>query len=115
MEDGLPRALAVVHDEPVVAQPFLLCSDTGDGEEVPDERLVRLFDSVGAGDRLAGDYEDMERRTWVDVAESDAPVVLVDDVGRQLLVGDLLEEGLFSHSGEERGEGGIGRVGRRLS
>ena len=93
--DRLPRPLAVVdHDPEGLADLLLLRDGLGDEEEVAEERLVGGGCLRQVRERLLGDHEEVHRGLRGDVADHDAPVVLVHELGRDLLPQDLPEDGI---------------------
>ena len=106
--DCLAAVGTVVDDdaEAVFADPFFL-GDAGDaGHHVAEESLIVVFGEGDAGDWLSGDEEEVGGGTGVDVAEAEAELVFVDDVGGDFAVGDFLEESFAGHGGV-----GVRRVG----
>ena len=68
--------------------------------------LVLVLRPGDAGDRLFRHDEDVDGGLRADVAEGDADIVLVDDIGGDLAGDDAFEEG---HGDDERmGRGGVG-------
>src|SRR5688572_11168971 len=95
MEDRLPGVLAVVEHEAVAArQPLLFCKLTCNVDQVSDQRLVRLLHVLDPIDRLLGNDQDVRRSLRIDVAEREAAIILVDDLGRDLAIDDLAEKSL---------------------
>lgn len=97
--DGLAAIRAVVDDEPEAGvRNALATGDVGCGEEqVADQRLLRGVGFRDAKDGLTRHDQDVNRSLWSDVTEGDALLVLVNDVRRDFLVTDFLEQRLISH------------------
>lgn len=86
---------AVVDDDSVpVVQLLLLRHFLGDQQQVSEQLLVLLLRARQLGDRLAGKYQQMDRRLGIDVLEHDALFVLVDEATGDYALGDLAEEGV---------------------
>ena len=101
MEMGysLASVLAIVDDQAVTAfgNAFLAGDFGGDGEKVAEGGAV--FDS-GFSDPGNGFGRHHQNVGWGlrrDVAEGDAEIIAVDDVGGDFLVADLFEQGLVGH------------------
>ncbi len=97
---------AVVDDDPeaVLREAFLLGDEAHAGEEVAEEVLVG---GIGLGEtnhRFPGNEQKVDRGLGVDITETQALIVLVNDLTGDLAIGDLLEDGFFSH-GARRGRG----------
>ena len=106
--DGLRPAHAVVdHDaEPVLAQPLLLGDLPRHEEQVAEGLFVLGRRGLGEpAEPVAGlwDHQEMDGGLRGDVAEGQALGVLEDDVCRDLLGDDLVEEGGVPGVGALRG------------
>ena len=114
--NGLSPVPAIVdhHPEAVFTQSFLLRDEADPGEEVAEEILIGRVSLADSDDQFSGDEEEMHRSLGGDIAEAETEVVLVDDIGRDFTIGDLLEDGFLSHgpSENEREGQGEGKVGR---
>ena len=97
--DGLASMFAIIDHDPeaVFTQSLLLGDNTYAGEEVADEILVGRVGLADPDDQLFRNKEQVHRSLGRDISETQALVVLVEDVGRDLPVYDLLEDGFFSH------------------
>jgi len=73
----------------------LLRHQLRDKQEVPKQRLVALLGATEAREAVAGlrDHQKVHRGLRLDVAQRKALVVLVDDVGLDLLGDDLVKDG----------------------
>src|SRR5262249_362400 len=89
--------LAVQNETVAIIQAELLGQLGRDNVQVAEQLGVGLGDLVVRGDDLARDDEHVGRRLCIDVAEGEAAVVLVNDLGRDLLVDDLLEKVILHH------------------
>lgn len=89
--------LTVVDDdaESVLVHAHLSGNQSDAHHHVAEERFISAFRKGDADDGLLGDEKEVRRRLRTDVAEAEAEIVFVNDVGRDLSVGDLLEEGLL--------------------
>jgi hypothetical protein len=105
MRDGLATVPALIdHKSKAVAQA-LAGRDLGcDDEEVAKQFRLGGGSLADAGNDLARDYEDMGGRLGSDIVEGHAMLVFMDDPGRNLTVGDALEEGL-GHRFSEHNDG----------
>lgn len=93
--DGLAAVGAVVDDDAeAVFLEALLFGDGGDaGHHVAEEGLVIVFGEGDAGNWFFGDEEEVGGCLGADVAEAEAEVVFVDDVGGDFAGDDFFEEG----------------------
>lgn len=93
--NGFAAVGPVVDDdaEAVTVEAFLLGDGAEAGHHVAEEFLVFGGGFGDAGDGLFWDKEEVGGGLGTDVAETEAEVVLVDDVGGDLAIGDFLEEG----------------------
>jgi len=97
--DTLGALLAVVDDNPeaVRGDSLSLGHLLGDEEEVAEECLVLLWVGLGElGNGFPGDDQDVNWRLRVDVVEGDTVVILVNDLGGDLLPEDLAKNGVSS-------------------
>ena len=95
MRHGLAAVAPVVDHEPVaVFEPELLREGGGGEEEVTKDRLVGGRGLADARDELLRDDEHVHRCLRVDVVDGNAVLVFVRQLGRDLAVDDLLEDGL---------------------
>ena len=101
VRDGFAAVGAVVDDDTEsIFVDALLFGDGGDaGHHVAEEGLIIVFGEGDAGDEFFGDEEEVSGGPRADVAEAEAEVVFVDDVGGDFAVDDFLEEGLVGHEG----------------
>src|SRR5262245_59455947 len=99
MEYALARLGAVVHHETeCIAHAELLRHFAGRKQQVPEQSLVLAACARQPVDLFLWDEQDMRRRLRIDVAEGQAQVVLIDDVGRDLAPDDLAEKGCHRSS-----------------
>ena len=95
MEMGyfLTTVSSVIDDHPVaVSIESLSGCNLGDFyEQVPHEVPVNCLDVGQPGDFFPGYHQNVYRRLRVDIAESQATIVLKDDIGGNLSVDDFLE------------------------
>lgn len=96
---GFSAVPAIVDHDPeaVFAQSFLFGDDTDAGEEVAEEILFGRVGLADPSDELLRNKEQVHRGLGRDIPETQALVVLVNDVGRNLPVYDLLKDCFFSH------------------
>lgn len=96
--DRLAAVRSAVDHGAVAARQFEFLGELrGDDEQVADEFGIVRFE-VGEGDDLPfGNHQQVRGRLRIDVAEGDAAVVLVDDVGGDLAIDDSLEDGFVGH------------------
>ena len=96
--NGFTAILAVVDDQAIatVGNAFLAGDLGSNRQKVAQGGSVfdRGFPNTGNG--LGGDHQDVGGCLRGDVAEGDAEVVTMDDIGRDLLVADLLKTRVFS-------------------
>jgi len=104
--DALPTILARVHhnSEPLV-QLFLFRKPLDTGEDLPHEGLVFFLEMSNTGNVLFWNYQDMHRRSRVDIAKSDDPLVLKDNVRRDLSGGYPTEHAVVTQSATSFPEG----------
>ena len=96
MVDALASLHAVVDDDPEPLVQLLLLGDFLRGvQEVAEELLVTLLRLAELRQAAADLRDDQEVRFGLgrDVPERQAQVILVDDVARDLLGDDLIEDG----------------------
>ena len=91
VKDRLSGAFAVVGHQPVIFQSLLASHLARDPEQVSEELLITRVHSRDIGARLARDDQDMGRGLGLNVPEGERLFVLVDDVGGNFLVDDLLK------------------------
>ena len=98
--DGFAAVGAVVDDdaEAVFGESFAMGNASGDLQKVAEEGGVFAGGEGDAGDGLAGDDEEVDGGLRGDVAEGDALVVFMDDVGGNLPGADFFKEGGFRHT-----------------
>lgn len=96
---GFSAVPAIVDHDPeaVFTQSLLLGDNTYAGEEVAEEILFGRVGLADPSDELLRNKEQVHRGLGRDIPETQALVVLVNDVGRNLPVYDLLEDCFFSH------------------
>ena len=96
---GFSAVPAIVDHDPeaVFTHSLLLGDNTYAGEEVAEEILVGRVGLADPDDQLFRNKEQVHRSLGRDITETQALVVLVDDVGRDLPVYNLLKDGFFSH------------------
>src|SRR5437764_3387400 len=76
---------------------LLLRELTNDKEQMPQQHLVLDLQVIERWNLLFGNQQHVRRRLRIDVAKRQALVVLIDDLGRDFLVDDPFENGLFTH------------------
>ncbi len=98
MEDLLPSVGVAICDEPVATfvHSERACDLGNSGKDCTHDGLVVPIDVVESRDVLCGDDEHMLRRGGVDVSESNAEIVFVDLLSRDLARHDLAEK-TFGH------------------
>ena len=89
--DGLAGLLTDVGDDAIALQTQLLGDLGDDGEDVSHDGGVVLSHFGHGGDVGLGDDQEMGGSLRVDVVESEADLVLIDFIGRDLPFGDLTE------------------------
>lgn len=89
----LPGATTVVNHKAEVRQllfgSHLACNE----EEVADQVRVLLLHIGNLRDGHLRDHKNMNGSLGVDIAESQSPIILIDNVGGNLTVDDFLEDG----------------------
>ena len=97
MVDRLASVLAVVDHKALAVrgEAFLLRGFCGGNHEVAQQRRMAVIGLAQLGQALTilGDNEEVNLGDGIDIAEGEAHVVLVDDVRRDLLSDDLVEDG----------------------
>lgn len=94
MVHRLPPISTAVDNGPIaIRQSFLIGDLANDSKQVPDEICVAGIHFGQRLDRELGNNQHVSRRLRIDIAEGQTAVVLVDDVGRDLFVDDLLKDG----------------------
>lgn len=98
MRHGLAPLGPIVENHPIsVAQAFLLSQAGGHQQEVAQSRLVVCISFAYTRDGFARDHQEVSGGLWIDVANGNANLVLVDDVGGDFAGDDLFENRSFSH------------------
>jgi len=102
LHTGIPIA---VDDQTVtiLSDPFAARDLRGDDEHVADQLLVVGRHIIRSWNGLVRNDENMRRCSWVNVAESHDPVILVDEFSWQFATDDALEKS--RHDCEARGTG----------
>ncbi|GMF15725.1 unnamed protein product [Phytophthora lilii] len=111
MEHGLAAVLPVVDDDAeALVQVLLLGDQLGGVKQVAQDGLVALLGvrELREAVALLGDEQDVHGRLRVHVVEGQALLVLVRDLGGDLPVDDLVEDGLAHGGGGTRGSRGVG-------
>jgi len=104
VEDGLRAIRAVVDNQPVTIFQLLLGgSFLGNQHQMAEKLLISIVSVLQRGDPLLGNHQEVDGRLRVNVPEGQALRVLEDDVCRDGLVDDLVEDG-----GPGCGPGGLG-------
>lgn len=85
------------YPEPVCTKAFLFCDEAYAAKKVSEEILVGRVGLADPDNELLRNKEQMHRCLGSDIPETQALVVLVNDIGRNLPVCDLLEDCFFSH------------------
>ena len=85
------------YPEPVCTDAFLFGDEAYPAKKVSKQALVGGFCFSDPGDELLRNKEQVHRCLGRDIPETQALVVLVNDVGRNFPVCDLLEDCFFSH------------------
>lgn len=85
------------YPEPVCTKAFLFCDEAYAAKKVSENALVGGFCFSDPSDEFFRNKEQVHRCLGRDIPETQALVVLVNDVGRNLPVCDLLEDCFFSH------------------
>ena len=96
---GFSAVPAIVdhYPEPVCTKAFLFCDEAYAAKKVSEKALVGGFCFSDPSDKFFRNKEQVHRCLGRDIPETQALVVLVNDVGRNLPVCDLLEDCFFSH------------------
>ena len=103
-----PGDSVINHDsKPVVPQSLFLGYLLRHKQQMPQCLLMFLVCSGEPTEPVAclGDHQEVDGRLRRDVAEGEAAVVLEDDIGRDLLGDDLVEQRWFSGVGLGGGAG----------
>ena len=94
MVDRLSTVLAIVdHKSVAVSKSLLLGHLLGYQEKVSQELSVSLLRILDHGDPLAGDHQEVDRSLGADVIEGHALVILMDKLGWDGAVKDLVKDG----------------------
>src|SRR5438094_746482 len=90
---GLAGSVLAVDDQPITVLYAQLFRQLGrDDVEIAEQRDIPFGHVSVGGDHLGSrNNQDVHRRLGIDVAESQATVIFVDDVGGDLPVDDLLK------------------------
>ena len=93
--NGFATVGAVVDDdaEAIFGVALLAGNVANLKEEVPEKVLVILLGEGNTGERLFGNEEEMNGRLGRDVAEAEALVIFVNNVGGNFTGDDFFEEG----------------------
>ena len=98
MEDGLTAVLAGVDNRSVAfCQAEFRCNLGNHVQQVAAELSVLCCQLIKRNDWFPWNQQNMHRSLWTDIMESQAEIVFVDDVGRDLTINDLLEDGHEQH------------------
>jgi hypothetical protein len=96
VEDGLPRASAVVDDGPV--SPGLEAARAGklggDLKEVPEEQLIFRPRIAKSGEVSARDHQQVNGRLRMEVLNRDYRLVFVDDLSRRFALDDSAKDAM---------------------
>ena len=93
--DGLAGLVAAVIDN-AVALAAQFFADLGDHfEDVCHQGAVLCVDHAGAADMLLGHHQEVDGSLRLDVIESEAQLVFVQLLGRDLTLEDLTENAVF--------------------
>ena len=71
-------------------------------KEMSKQPLVFSLRTCKTGNLLLGNHQNMNRSLWIHIPESEAVFIIVDDVGRDFTVNDLLENGHACNAAEFR-------------
>lgn len=93
-----PIITAVNNRAIAIPKSFLLGQLSCYNEEVADQLLVLGLEIVQAWNGLTRDDENVRGSLGVDIVKGYAPIVLIDDVGIDLPVDDLLKHRFFCHN-----------------
>lgn len=100
MIDGLASLGAVVDDKAVAFTQSLLTRDQGcNVEEMPEYSFILWTGMLDLGQGLFGDDQDMDGCLGIDVRKGQTLVVFEEDLDRDLLAGNLTEDGIGTHRG----------------
>lgn len=99
MGNGFPTVRAVVdsHAKAALCNALTAGDFSGSEQEMAQGGCILSGGGSNARDRFAGDDENMDGGLRRYIPEGDADVIFMDDVGRDFLVTDLLEQRLVSH------------------
>jgi hypothetical protein len=101
MKDGLACACACVDDCAIAAlgESLLVGDARGDAQEMAEQSFIPLRSFVQRFDVIVRDDEHMHGRLRIDVAQGDASLVLVNNVGSNLARNNLAKKAiLFRHN-----------------
>ena len=93
VKHGLPGTTTVVDHEAEVRQLLFGSHLPRHEEEVADQLRVLLLHIAHLRDGHLRNHENVNGCLGVDIAESQSPVILVDNVGGNLTVDDFLKDG----------------------
>lgn len=92
MKYGLLRAGAAVEDGSVIRMTHRFCEFGREKEQPADQLGITWFQIVQRGDRLFRDNQQMQRGLRLYVVDGDVLVILIRDLGRNLLSDDFGEK-----------------------
>jgi hypothetical protein len=98
MRHRLPAAILAIDDEPIAIVQLELFGQLGSNQvQMSKEIAIRIGDIGVRRNHLAGDDEHVHRRLRVDIVKGDAKVVLISNLGRDLLFRDLQKDVVLEH------------------
>lgn len=101
--NALQTVAAIVNEHSVAFLQALNLSDLGRHQhEMPQKVFIRLLRHAKHRKSTFGDNEHMDGCLWIDVMEGKGAVVLIDDLGGDLLGDNFVEDG------------GLGEIGGRV-
>ena len=94
--DSLASIRSTVDDYPVAVVQSQFTSQVTDHQvTMPYQCLVLVFQRIKGRDFLAGNDEQVRRCLGLNIRESQAEVILIDDLRRNVTVNDSLENSRF--------------------
>ncbi len=87
MKHRLPSARAVINYRPItpISKSLRVCHSRGNPKQVAQQRLVFLRSIVQRFNVFVRNHQQVSRRLRINIANNDRRVVLVDEVGWNLL------------------------------
>lgn len=87
MEDGLAGFFTIIDYEPeIISMSFFPGDTSGNQQQMAEQVFISFFGVGHPGYCLPGDDQDMHRSLRVDITESDALIIFMYDIGRNIAV-----------------------------